>query len=170
MMRNFVVLRGVIPPEYKFTKGPQVPTVLFPCETQTSYDEALHTMWPIEGDLITLEHDIVATSENLLELINCSYPLCAYAYKVYPISTGMDQAVYAHRHSIIPYEPIKEKDQWANYVALGFTKIGKLARRETGDNWEPGTWIDLDQRLAIHIALHNLRWHIHWPEVEHLHQ
>lgn len=105
-------------------------------------------------------------------LADCPAVLCAWAYLVYPISSGLPNPVFPHRNYYgagpMDWAFVEEGEAWADEAAFGFSKLGRLARREVG-GWAPGGWQDLDQRVAHAFREAGLRWHLHWPPVPHHH-
>ena len=180
----FIVLRGV-PAKTQMSNiinGPAVSTAIFHCFNDYHYDSAFRQLWLFPGDLISMEHDIIATVDNIVELNRCPYPLCAFAYKVYPASTGLDYPMYAHRTyegipigpRWTPSRPIVEGELFSDHAALGLTKLGYLARLQLQHRnpqlWIPTTWHELDTTISNAVRRLGYRWHIHWPEVEHDHR
>lgn len=146
------------------------------CQADDDYEQGLRNLWSAAPDIVVVEHDIVATQRHIDELLDCSAPLCAFAYYIYPASTGLTEPAIAHllrRNG--EYQWIEPGTQWADHGALGLTKLGRLARREvadwpTTDGDAAGGWWNLDTRISRTMNAAGLRYHIHWPIVEHEHK
>jgi hypothetical protein len=133
------------------------------------------SIWGSASDIVIIEHDVRAKEWHINELEYCPYIACAFAYTVYPVTTGeaLPRTAHANRHAYDlltgHYDYIKEGDQWADHAGFGLTKLGRLARQEIG-KWDDGTWIDLDTRVSAAMYAANIPYHIHWPEVDHDHK
>lgn len=150
-------------------------TVLQKCGADNRYESGLRKIWNCGADIIIVEHDMNVTDSHIEELADCPSILCAFAYKVYPVTTGEHEPRLAQANRI-PYTPaegfyryIKEGDTWADHAGFGFIKLGALARA-TVTHWEEGEWNNLDTRVSQALNDEGLKFHIHWPEVEHLHK
>lgn len=136
------------------------------------YERALRHAWRWPGDLIVLEHDKAATAAELIQIAACPHPLCAWAYSIYPVGTGLPAAVCAHRQ----WDPalgaswLSEGQSQADLVGLGLVKVAAAVRDAVPPRWATGAFHDLDARVSDHLALRaGLRWHVHWPEIPHYH-
>lgn len=132
-----------------------------------AYQNGLRSLWRGPDDIVIVEHDIAATPDHVNELLSCRQPLCAFAYTLYPITTGLKEPVYAHRYWTLNGW-IDEGWECAHYAGLGLTKISSRIRRNVHFA-EDGTWRDLDYRVSAALTKYGL-FHIHWPEVEHDHR
>lgn len=146
------------------------------CRTDDDYESGLRSIWGSNTDIVVVEHDIQADQQHIDELLRCPAPLCAFAYDVYPVTTGLDRPVIAHLNaSEYGYDWISPGDHWADHAALGLTKLGRLARAFVKD-WAAdetdakGSWRNLDTRISKAMSKERLKYHIHWPKVEHVHQ
>ena len=153
------------------------PSLFTYCGYPHDYEDSLFALWSANTDIIVIEHDIVATDEHIEELVECLAPLCAFAYKVYPISSGRQEAFYPHANrdkTGTKYTFVKEGEHWADHAALGLTKFSQHIRHVVErpnllhDEWSD--WRNLDTRLSQAFNDQGLGFHIHWPEVEHLHK
>lgn len=144
-----------------------LPVVLHHCVREHDYEDGLKTLWKTPADLVIIEHDVMATPEQVASILLCPYISCAYAYWLYPTTTGGKEPVIAHRRHD---EFIKEGDQFADSVGFGFTKLSKYVRQEITE-WNPkGSWRNLDERVSAAFREEDYIFHIHWPTVEHQHR
>lgn len=146
------------------------------CDSDSDYEDGLRELWPTATDLVVVEHDIAATQDHINELLECPYILCTFAYQVHPASTGLQESRYVHANKIEgEYVWVWHGEEWADHAGLGLTKLGKLVRREVTD-WPTdeadvkGGWWNLDTRVSRAMQSAGLKYHIHWPEVEHNHK
>lgn len=61
---------------------------------------------------------------------------------------------------------IKPGDEWAEWSSIGFCKIAPQARSLPLDRM---FWQWLEHAVNRVVSADGTRWHIHWPEVKHLH-
>lgn len=145
------------------------------CINDTDYENGLKSLWSSDRDIIVAEPDLVFSETDILALVECPFIACAYAYKLHPESTGLNHPVYAHRWKLKNPEAwpttnwISENEPYADLVGLGLTKLSRFLRREI-TKWEEGTWHTLDSRLSEAVNAIGMKFHIHWPELEHKHQ
>lgn len=139
------------------------------------YETALRTVWG-EDDLVVVEWDKEVRLEQLLALERCPRPLCTWAYQIHPVTTALPASVYAHRLVVdgsVGWRGWIEKGApWADLAGLGLVRISRGAQVAAGTAWPKGRFHDLDARVTGHLAaaVPSHLWHVHWPEVEHLHR
>lgn len=151
--------------------GWDVRHVAMPADEPERYGRSLAELWGLD-DLAVCEHDVVPTAEALRGLEQCPRPLCAVAYLLHPPSTGLPAPVMAHRvftPGPNPWRWVTPEDQWADLVALGLIRVRKEVGWAVAPRWEPAPWAGLDGRMSVYLAQLGLRWHVHWPVVEHRH-
>lgn len=149
--------------------------VLKNCEGDLhAYEEGLKDIWKAETDIVIVEHDMLVTTEQINDLLNCPYIACAHSYYIYPVTTGLKEPVFAHYNRNDDGELVwlDEGEQWSQFAGFGCTKLGRMARREVS-SWEQNLktgWRDLDSRVSRAFNEAGLRFHIHWPTIEHDHR
>lgn len=132
-----------------------------------SYSRLLASYWG-KDDLIIWEHDIMANSAYIADLIECPHSNCAWAYTLYPVSTGLDVPVYAHKDGKSKW--IEKNTPTAIQVGIGLTKFSLLAQVLIGNHvFKNQAWQTLDGALMRRSISRHIKYHIHWPEVRHLH-
>lgn len=145
------------------------------CSDPHDYESSLFNLWNIKDNLIVVEHDIEPTQSNIESLLSCPSQLCAFAYLVYPVSSGLQTPVIPHSHRKDgKYIFLTEGETEADHAALGLTKFGQYVRKAVKrsdllhDEWS--SWRNLDIRLSQAFNDKGLRFHIHWPIVQHNHK
>lgn len=153
-------------PAYSFPDMPY-PVALHKCRKDNDYEIGLRSLWKAKADLVIIEHDIVATPSHVRDLLQCPHIICAYAYWIYPATTGRKEPVIAHHCGD---DFITEGQQFAEMVSFGLTKLSRYARGEITDWDSKGSWRNLDERVSKAFRDEGFQFHIHWPIVEHLHR
>lgn len=144
------------------------------CVAEFSYWAGLASQWdPDNGrTLINVEQDMEFSDELVAELVDCEHPLCAYPYQVYPRSLG--RYIYCATTTQPdldghPRDPrwVEPGDEWAVWSSIGFAKIAPAARIRPLDKlfWQ---WLEHGVNRVVNKHA-GLRWHLHWPEIRHLH-
>lgn len=158
-------------PQRKLTRSvPTLPEVRWDCTFDDgAYDKALQTLWSTYADLYVQEHDMDVSVEAFEEMDACQLPLCAAAYTLHPVTTGLRRVVWAHRRYD---EWVRFKEPYASLVGFGFVKMTWFARKVV-TGWDgPPRWHDLDARVSQAFAAQGMLWHLHWlpsSVVRHLH-
>lgn len=141
-----------------------------PSEEPHAYEGALRSEWGYGDDVAIVEGDKVPTVGMIRHMIGCPRELCAQAYRIYPVTTGMLRTEYAHRvraeDGSIRW--LAEGDTEAVSVGFGIVRFRASVTARTPE-WEPGIWNGLDTRVSDWLRRLGYRWHVHWPEAAHLH-
>lgn len=153
-------------PVYPWSTMPY-PVVLNRCIKENDYEKGLISLWDSRADIVIIEHDIKATVNHVDTLLACPHILCAYAYWIYPVTTGRREPVYAHT---MGDDFIAEGQEFAETISFGLTKLSRYARGEVKDWDHKGSWSNLDERVSTAFRDDDFLFHIHWPVVEHLHK
>jgi len=131
-----------------------------------AYWKALKELWGL-ADLLLIQQDIVFTEEQLNEILECEHPDCAFAYRLYPITTALPDEVWSVGENRLPERirlfTIEEKPEFCSFASLGFIKLSKDTQRKVELD-APVTWrfIDLETIGKVKDA----KIHVHY-EVEH---
>ena len=153
------------------------------------YELLINELWRKREDFIIVEHDIVPTQEQLLEIINCPEPLCAAWYWCYPASTKAKEPMPSIRNikrveyvsdypNVLEWRPIDSENlpKTCDVYPLGLTKftaevMQKVAVKDFFDdkNTNPEYWRVYDTRLGIATYHAGFKCHIH-KEVKHNHR
>lgn len=123
--------------------------------------------WASNRVLVNIEHDMECSRELVAELLTCRHPLCTHAYRMY-----LPRTYWAHgrvtdyrlRETGEGIQWAAEGQEWADWSAIGFCKVGPEARVAPLARTE---WSGVE--TAVNLAVGE-RWHIHWPGVEHYHK
>lgn len=141
------------------------------CVTAETYEKAFQVLWtglPFSESLIVLEHDVQVNLNMYQNLIDCPHGLCAQRYMLYPVTTGLQYPVCAHRKIVGDHITwVEEDDEWADFVGFGFVKIDS---RPCFLDLPKGTWRNLDSRVSNITRVEGEKWHLHRPDAVHLHQ
>lgn len=149
---------------------PGVMEIQVKCETLWDYCNSLAKIWPINDNLMIVEHDIDFTQDLFDELADCPAALCVPMYKLYPATTGLSNEVWAHRREGNPFlEFISEYQEWVPYAGLGMAKINTMVRHILNDPPINVHWKELDTAISQYFYSHNMMWHVHRTEARHLH-
>lgn len=137
-----------------------------------SFEKNIQYMWEEGKPFIICEQDIVPEQEDLDSLANCQYDLCASKYRLYPISTGLAEEVFAHRIAVegssgILYKArwIEDEDQFCDLYGFGLTKITPHGKYPIPIE----KWRDIDSRISKYTWKQGKKCHIH-KEVKHNHR
>jgi hypothetical protein len=140
-------------------------------------------MWYCTEDIINIEHDVVPTTAQFYDLMNCrKSQYCTGVYYLmyesftephYSASYWVDQDIYQ----------VKEGEEWCQWPSLGFVKFGaprpKLLLDEGFVDGKDHVWSNLDcalqgtffEGLWIEAGRPDRNsfkpWHVHWPIVTH---
>jgi len=141
-----------------------------------AYFNALAQVWGL-GNLVTIEEDIIFTEKQLLELLKCKQTDCAFAFKLYPVTTMLDKPVWSIGENLLPQRirlyTLEERPKFCNFTSLGFTKLSKETQNKINiSDLLPWTalsphWKFLD--LVTVGRIPDLKVHVHY-EVEHGHE
>ena len=138
------------------------------------YRNVLKKYWDIDDDLCILEQDLIPTEHMFIDMANCQHWNCAYAYRLYPPSLGHEGTEVAHRMQGNNETPdwIAEGAEWSDYAGLGFTKLGRYARRRMALDWNSDKLhhTNMDVLISRGMIEGRIPFHIHWPEVYHFHR
>ena len=163
-----VILASHLPGEGHF-HSELLPVVGVECREDFDYWRGLHEQWDRDVTIVNVEHDMEITDRHVQELLDCSHPLCSWAYACHWASTHLPYDVYAAGAGArdIATQPtarhLEGGEEWAAWSAIGLVKLAPQAR--TGSlRREP--WSTLE--LAVHDAV-DRPWHMHWPPVTHHH-
>ena len=154
-----------------------------PTQGDYGYRDVLKWLWEQPEDICIVEQDFMIQPRMLWAFGACPCSLCAQAYTIYPVSTGLPKPVIAHRvedpNNAPPYRWIDQSQGTADIVGLGFVRIGKQLKPREQDRWIQypveevfaGNFhhTNCDTLLSQYLKSKGNIWHIHWPEVEHLH-
>lgn len=136
------------------------------------YVNGLQEVWLSDKTMVNVEQDMEYSDELVDGLINCPWPLCAYAYTVYPTKLGHYIYCATSRKSDDEVSWLTEGEEWALWSSIGFCKIAPDARVKPLDRlfWQ---WVEHSINRIVGVYQNaggaNLSWHIHWPAVEHYH-
>jgi hypothetical protein len=61
---------------------------------------------------------------------------------------------------------VEPGDEWAEWASIGFCKIAPEVRTQPLDRM---FWQWLEHAINRAVSSNSARWHLHWPEVQHLH-
>lgn len=140
-----------------------------PVDDPQAYERGFREAWGRGEDLIVLEGDKVPTLAMLRALEACPRELCAQAYRVYPVTTGLKEPVWVHRRA--PHGAwIDEGETEAAWVGFGLVRFRSTAMRRNPAEWEPGIWNGLDARVSRYLHDRGESWCVHWPACEHDHR
>jgi hypothetical protein len=128
------------------------------CVDKMDYWRGLNAAWSGPGTLVNVEHDMECTDELVRQLVDCPWPACSHAYRVW--LSDRQQFVFAARSSGGGW--VDEGVTAADYAGVGFCKIEQTARSFP---LRRGPWIAIEQAVNQAVG----EWHIHWPAVEHYH-
>lgn len=157
------------------TMGHEMPMVERATLGPYGYRAALREFWESAEDLCILEQDLIPTPAQLRELAACPHWLCAFAYRLYKPSLGRDAEEFAHR-IIVPYQEtpkwIEKGVEFADYAGFGLTKMGKYARVRIRPEWDSEMYHHTNLDTLFSRMFHEAggKFHIHWPDVAHLHR
>ena len=139
--------------------------------TDTDYEHAVKFMWERGEPFIIVEQDIVPTVEIINEMWRCGNTFCAAKYKIFPVSTSLPDAVYAHRQvvlekpgAILRTAWIKKDDNVCDLYGFGCTKITPSGAYPL----EIASWRDIDSRMSAFTHARGIICHLH-SEVKHNH-
>ena len=168
-------------------EGQSLPPVFHvPTVEDDDYENLIKRFW--DNDFIIVEHDVIPTRDQLLDMIRCPYPLCARAVRIWPGKTGLEKPVWSARvvtldsSTIIngglesaSWRWITEGETQADHTGFSMVKFTRVGVTGVRPFFGKGDWKDLDWRVCK--ALLDVRsmdphsmppWHIHWPEAIHI--
>lgn len=131
------------------------------------YWAALNQAWGSPDVIVNVEHDMEYSDELEQELLDCPHTLCTHAYRMHHIAT-LPKGFWAHMTAGPAIDWVSPGVEWASWSALGFCKIAPEVR---GVPIARASWQVLEQEVnvALRACMRPLRWHVHWPGVEHYH-
>ena len=139
------------------------------------YCFGLQEAWMTDKIVVNVEHDMEFSDELVDGLVNCPWPLCAYAYQVWP--TALQRWIYCatskKTNGLLSW--LNKGDEWAYWSSIGFCKVAPSARAKPLDLI---FWQYLEHSVNRAVGKYGdgkgagLDWHIHWNEgigIEHYH-
>lgn len=140
-----------------------------------NYCDGLQEAWATDKIVVNVEHDMEHSDLLIDDLVNCPYPLCSFAYQVWP--TALQRWIYCatsvKANGLLSW--LNKGDEWAYWSSIGFCKIAPSARVKPLDRlfWQ---YIEHSINRVVGKYLDGggagLDWHIHWNEgigIKHLH-
>lgn len=129
------------------------------CNDPWVYWQGFVDIWPHDGPIINVEHDMEYSDTLAGELLACPHPRCSWAYQCHNPRT-----FWAHSHEGRGMSGawVAAGTEWAAYSAIGFCKIAAEAR----DPERPpsrATWQGVEG--SVNAVLPGA-WHLHWREVD----
>lgn len=146
------------------------------CKGEFSYWAGFSSVWQQGRTIVNIEHDMQFSDELVTGLLDCPYHLCAYAYQVFPTQLG--RYIYCATRDIDKPNWIDEGEKWAGWSSIGFCKVDPECQHRALPKqfWQ---WFEhsinhvvCDTRteyIGGDVVNTRTRWHIHWPEVQHMH-
>lgn len=134
------------------------------CTGEYDYWAALDEWWDTSHVIVNVERDVEVSSALVADLVGCVHPLCTHAYRVWDLPYR--EPFYAQRRG----GWIEAQDRWCDWSGPGFAKMAPEVRR---GRLQRVTWPQVE--VAVNDAVvppvgSAVRWHVHWPEVEHYHR
>src|ERR1017187_8093019 len=157
------------------------------CKTEHGefdYCRGLEEAWLTNKTIVNIERDMEHSDELVDGLVKCPWPLCAYAYKVFP--TQLDRYIYCATANQLDTNNVRnptarivtwlnEGEEWAVWSSIGFCKIAPIARPKPLDLlfWQ---WVEHSVNRVVgeykNAGGAGYAWHIHWNKgqgIEHYH-
>lgn len=134
----------------------------------TAYGKAIKEAWESlrsvspEG-LLIIEHDMIPTIQQYQDMCNfrIAARVIAAPYELYPASTGLPEAVWAHRADIKHW--IGTYDEWPTLFSLGFTRLHRIILDEAP--WEDWEYPRVDTELSLWCLERRVRAYIPWRTI-----
>ena len=150
-------------------------TEIIEAKDEYTYFETIKKYWK-KKEIIIVEHDLVPTKEQILNLIYCKEPFCSYPYfldykrKRLSISQ-LNYNPMINDYSISEY-PKGIFPEYADANGIGVSKISLPFQYKINIekyDVEKYKWTYIDTFLSKEMAKINQRWHLHYPVLEHYH-
>ena len=127
--------------------------VIFNPDDPYGYGRWWRQQWEKGETVIVLEHDVVPTRGQLLELERCGHDWCSYRYDSDLYGRGPMFGLVRFAGRVMRDHPL------AADVAL---EDGERRPTEVG-------WWEVDYAMARDLLIRGVQWHEHLPPVRHLH-
>lgn len=131
------------------------------------YCHGLQEAWMTDKTVVNVEHDMEFSDDLVDDLVNCPWPVCAFAYQVFP--TALQHWIYCatSEKSNGKLSWLNRGDEWAYWSSIGFCKIAPIARIKPLDRlfWQ---WLEHSVNRVVGNYMNaggaGYNWHIHWNE------
>ena len=130
-----------------------------------AYAGLLARHWSSDGWLAIIEHDVVPSPGQLVELLECPMPACTLPYPLLHGEPSLWQVHGTERRGYL----WPQVSEWADGSALGCVRWSEEARRQVGplDPRVPWDWLAED--ISERMIRASLQWHVHAGRAVHHH-
>lgn len=138
------------------------------------YPRFIEKYWR-KAEIIIVEHDIMASKEMIDDLMFCKETNCTYPYILDYKNPVLSVFKLTYNTVAKGYAPSSyskgDFPEYADFSGIGLCKIGVKTQYAFEWRYEDKykDWGYVDQYISFKMADNNLRWHCHYPLVEHLH-